>query len=235
MTSWGAIPALRALPPSTLAAVVRDGRTARFGAGAVIRPAGERARAVVLLLSGTVAATHAAACGNEVWPEQWVGPAISDKAAVLDGGAPPTGLVAVTAASACLLPRDRFLRLLDEEPSVRAHVLGRLAADVMAGRRRLAQAVTLPAVARVAAWLNARDPADRVAWRGSQQQLAQVLGLSRVTVNRALARLAGAGAVRLTTRGILVADRECLGGLAGEAPPVGRRAGWGAGPRPPSC
>nr|WP_230417251.1 helix-turn-helix domain-containing protein [Micromonospora tarapacensis] len=74
----------------------------------------------------------------------------------------------------------------------------------------LAQAVTLPAVAQVAAWLNAQDPSDRVAWRGSQEQLARMLGLSRVTVNRALARLTGVGAVRLTGQGIVVTDRRQL-------------------------
>jgi CRP-like cAMP-binding protein len=210
MTSLGSIPALRGLLPPVLEAVARDSRAAEFGAGAVMRPAGEQARSVVLLLSGTVAAVHAGRSSNEVWPEQWVGPAIADKPAVLDGGVPPTGLVAVTAVAARLLPRDRFLRLLADEQSVREHVLGRLAGDVMAGRRRFAQAVTMPAAARVAAWLNGQDPADRVAWRGSQEQLARVLGLSRVTVNRALARLAAAGAVRLTAHGIVIADRGRL-------------------------
>jgi hypothetical protein len=86
-----------------------------------------------------------------------------------------------------------------------------LAADVTATQSRLAQAVTLPAVAQVAAWLQAQDPADRVAWRGSQEQLGRLLGLSRVTVNRALARLTGAGAVALTGKGVVVIDRERLG------------------------
>jgi CRP/FNR family cyclic AMP-dependent transcriptional regulator len=157
-----------------------------------------------------VAATHVSPSGREVWLGHWVGPAIVDKPAVLDGGTPSAGLVAVTAVSVRLLPRDRFLRLLDEEQSVRDHVLGQLARDLLASRRRLAQAATLPAVAQVATWLNAQDPAGRVAWRGSQEQLARMLGLSRVTVNRALSRLTGAGAVRLTDQGIVVADRERL-------------------------
>ncbi|MFI6265360.1 Crp/Fnr family transcriptional regulator [Micromonospora sp. NPDC051006] len=204
------IPALRGLSTVELEAVARDSRAVRFGAGAMIRPAGEQANAVVLLLSGTVVATHTAPTGGEVWPEQWTGPAIVDKSAVLDGGTPSTGLVAITGVIARLLPRIRFLRLLDDEQSVRRHVLGQLARDAMASRRRLAQAVTLPAVAQVAAWLNAQDPADRVAWRGSQEQLARMLGLSRVTINRALARLTAAGAVRLTGQGIVIDDRGRL-------------------------
>jgi CRP-like cAMP-binding protein len=213
MTSLGSIPALRTLSVDALEAVTRDSRPARFRAGAVIRPAGERATAVVLLLSGTVVAVHAAPTGREVWPQQWVGPAIADKPAVLDGGVASSGLLAVTAVAVRLLPASGFLRLLHEQQSVREHVLRQLARDVIADRRRLAQAVTLPAAARVAAWLNAQDPVDRVAWRGSQEQLARMLGLSRVTVNRALKRLTGVGAVGLTSRGIVIADRERLDGL----------------------
>jgi len=44
------------------------------------------------------------------------------------------------------------------------------------------------------------------AWHGSQEDLARALGLSRVTVNRALGRLARAAAVRLTTGGVRVTD-----------------------------
>jgi CRP-like cAMP-binding protein len=145
-----------------------------------------------------------------VWTHQWTGPAIADKPATLDTGTPSTGLVAVTAVSARLLSRSGFLQLLDEQASVRSHVLGQLAGDVMAGRRRLAGAVTLPAVAQVAAWLYAREPAGRTVWRGSQEELARVLGLSRVTVNRALGRLAGAGVVAVTRHGVVVQDRERL-------------------------
>lgn len=213
MTSLGSIPALRALAPAALEALARDSQVARFDAGAVLRPACERARGVVLLLSGSVVAAHASPSGSEVWPEQWVGPAIVDKPAVLDGGKPSIGLVATTAATVRLLPRARFLRLLDEEHSVREHVLRQLARDVIASQRRLAEAVTLPAIAQVAAWLDAQDTTARVAWRGSQEQLARILGLSRVTVNRALAQLAAAGALRLTNQGIVIADRERLNSL----------------------
>jgi CRP/FNR family transcriptional regulator, cyclic AMP receptor protein len=84
----------------------------------------------------------------------------------------------------------------------------------MTGRRRLAGAATLPAVARVAAWLHAQEPAGRIVWRGSQEELAWALGLSRVTVNRALGRLAGAGVVAVTRHGVVVQDRERLAEFA---------------------
>jgi CRP/FNR family cyclic AMP-dependent transcriptional regulator len=210
MTSLGAIPALRALPAAVLAATADQARAVRFPAGAVIRPAGQPAPGVVLMLSGTVVAAHPMAAGGEVWSERWVGPRILDKPAVLGGGVPSSGLVAVTAVTARLLPADRFIGLLQEHPSVRAHVLGHLAREVTAARDRLAEAVALPASARIAAWLHAQNTGDGVAWHGSQEHLARLLGLSRVTVNRALARLSRDGAIRRTSRGIVIADRARL-------------------------
>src|SRR4051794_18006800 len=104
MTSLGSIPALRTLSAAALQTVTLDSHPARFGAGAMIRPAGERANAAVLLLTGTVVAVHAGPTGREVWPQQWVGPAIADKPAVLDGGTASTGLLAATAVAVRLLP-----------------------------------------------------------------------------------------------------------------------------------
>jgi CRP-like cAMP-binding protein len=207
MLSLASIPALRVLAPTALEALTGQTRAARFATGAVLRPAGETARFVVFLLSGTIVATYGRSDGVEMWPERWIGPAIVDKPAVLDGRPCPTGLMAMTTVSVGLLPCADFLRLLEEEPSVRKHVLAQLARDAMTGRRKLAQAATSPAVARIAVWLNDQNRDQRVAWRGSQEQLARLLGLSRVTVNRTLARLAQAGAVRLTARGIVIADR----------------------------
>ncbi|MEU4620663.1 Crp/Fnr family transcriptional regulator [Actinoplanes sp. NPDC023801] len=222
MGSLASVPALRALAPGALVALAARARPARFTAGTVLRPAGEVARSVVFLLSGTVVATHVGPAGTEIWPEQWTGPAVVDKAAVLDGGPPATGLTAFTAISVRLLDRAGFLDLLEREPSVRTHVLAQLARDAMAGRRRLIHAVTLPAVAQVALWL-ARPGADPdVVWRGTQEQLAHLLGLSRVTVNRALARLVRAGAIELTVRGVVVTDRSRLVVFAGDAETPGR-------------
>ena len=217
MGSLASIPALRALPPGALAELADRTRAVSFAAGTVLRPAGAAAHSVVFLLAGTIVATHLTSTGAEMWPERWAGPAIVDKAAVLDGGSPVTGLTALTAVSARLLDRAGFRTLLEREQSVRTHVLTRLARDAMASRRRLVHAVTLPAVARVAVWLSEQTGSGRVAWPGTQEQLAQLLGLSRVTMNRALARLARAGAVELTGHGIVIADRVRLAAMAGDS------------------
>jgi len=204
MTSLAAIPAFGALGAAALDALGADSRAARYPAGTVVRPDG----AVVLLLAGTMVVDVTAASGARVWPARWEGPVIVDKASVLGGAVPPAELLATTACRVRLLPRSRFLRLLDEEPAVRRHIVARLAGEALDQRHRVAQAATAPALVRVAAWLDAA-----VTWRGSQEELAHLLGLSRVTVNRALARLAAAGAVRRERYGIVVVDRDRLRGF----------------------
>ncbi|MEU4424396.1 Crp/Fnr family transcriptional regulator [Actinoplanes sp. NPDC024001] len=215
MSSLASIPALRGLSPAALGILAGQARAARFAAGTVLRPAGEVARSVVFLLSGTIVATHVGSTGVEVWPERWAGPAVVDKPAVLDGGVPVTGLTALTTVSVRLLDRAGFLDLLEREHSVRTHVLAKLARDAMAGRQRLVEAVTLPAVAQVAVWLTQLTEGQRVVWRGTQEHLAHTLGLSRVTVNRALARLARDGAIELTGHGIVIVDRSRLAAFTG--------------------
>jgi len=204
------IPAFAGLSPATLRALRQASRPVTFGAGAVLRAAGEPAEAVVLLLSGSVVAAYAGPDGEQVWPACWAGPAIVDKPAALGGGRPATGLLATTACAARLLPGGRFLQLLEDERSVRQHVLAHLAWDVQEQRRRFVQATTTTAISRVAGWLSAAPAGDPIAWRGSQQELAHFLGLSRVTVHRALQALVRAGAVQMARPGIRVLDRGRL-------------------------
>lgn len=98
---------------------------------------------------------------------------------------------------------------------MRRHVLLHLATDVLTGRERITQGATLPAASRVAAWLVAREPAaGDVVWRDTQEQLAHLLGTSRVTVSRAVRRLVAGGAIRVTPRGIEAVDPAALTAFA---------------------
>jgi CRP-like cAMP-binding protein len=208
MTSLGTIPAFAALPPDALDALWTASRPVSYPPGAVI----PRDGTVLLLLSGAVVGAHPNAAGAEMWPVRWEAPAIVDKPAAL---APATGtLVAATACRGRRLPASAFLRLLDDEPAVRHHVLARLAADAADLRQRLAEAATVPALGRVARWLLATGAGPgEIAWRGSQQDLARLLGLSRVTVNRTLRRLTDSGAVAVKPHGVVLLDPARLRSL----------------------
>ncbi|MEV4656590.1 Crp/Fnr family transcriptional regulator [Micromonospora sp. NPDC049301] len=210
MTPLTSIPALRTLPGAAIDDIVRHSQPLRLSAGSVARHHGEPATGVVLLLAGTMVAAHTSRAGAEVWPQRWQAPALVDKVAVLAGGPAPTRLIAATSVVAMLLPRQPFLRLIDKHEVMRNHVLAALAHDVQTAQTRLTQATTLSGVARVAALLDALSRGGAGEWRGSQDDLARTLGLSRVTVNRALARLVRVGAVRVTTHRVVVTNRLLL-------------------------
>ncbi len=108
---------------------------------------------------------------------------------MIDGRGHTATFTAETEVHVRALARDALLALIDDAATVRGHVLRILAAEARRQQERVVDAV-LPAQARLAAWLlRAADQAGIVRLPDSQQQLAELLGLTRVTVNRALGTL----------------------------------------------
>jgi CRP-like cAMP-binding protein len=82
------------------------------------------------------------------------------------------------------------MALLDDSAAVRTHVLRLLAAQARTQQHRLTDTATLPCEARLAAWLLDTMAAEgHVTLDGGQRELADLLGVTRVTINRALSRL----------------------------------------------
>ncbi|MGW6056138.1 Crp/Fnr family transcriptional regulator [Streptomyces sp. NPDC055189] len=154
--------------------------------GDTLRREGEPAHDLVLLLSGRVAAISVTAQGAVVRHGAWERPCALDKTAVIDGRGHTATFTAQTQVHVRALPRDVFLSLVEDVAAVRGHVLHVLAAEARRQQERVVASL-LPAPARLAAWLlGSADPAGVVRLPASQQQLAESLGLTRVTVNRAL-------------------------------------------------
>jgi CRP/FNR family transcriptional regulator len=191
------IPLLAGLPHARLAEAWAASRPERYGSGEALRRAGEPADRLVLLLDGRVAAVSVTAGGTVVRHGAWTRPCALDKTAVIDGKGHTATFVAETQVHVRALPRAAFLSLVDDAAAVRGHVLRFLAAEARRQQERVVDAV-LPAEARLAAWLlREADQAGRVRLPASQQQLAELLGLTRVTVNRALGALRRDGLVEL--------------------------------------
>lgn len=190
----------------------------RWDAGAVIRGEGDPADGLLLLLDGAVALIRYTRAGDELRLASLQAPCAVDKAAVLRARDHSVTVVAGSDCVVAVLPRDALLDLLDREPEVRRHVLAHLAGEVHAHRERLAVAALGGGVERVAAWLLTglqQGGAGDVALPGSQDGLARELGLSRVTVNRALKQLERAGVLRVR-RGVVVVEAvQELRALAG--------------------
>jgi CRP/FNR family transcriptional regulator, cyclic AMP receptor protein len=146
------------------------------------------------------------------------GPCVIDKAAVLAAGAYPATWVATAPGRALVLGAPAFWTLLRQQPPVREHVLRYLARQVGQDRDALAARSDGAAARRISHWLlavSASGASPAVHLPAGQQGLAEELGLSRVTVNRALQQLARSGTVSIRPRTVIVLDPvrlACTGG-----------------------
>ncbi|MET8139315.1 Crp/Fnr family transcriptional regulator [Sphaerisporangium sp. NPDC005288] len=188
--------------------------TRRHPAGETLRDTGDPATHLLLLLRGRVAATATARSGRVVRFGEWGGPCALDKVAVIDGRGHTATLTALTPCTVRSLPRDRFLALVDDAPSVRGHVLRVLAAHARHRQEQFATTATLSAEARLAAWLLDRAASAGeggiVTLPGTRQVMADLLGVTRVTVSRALSRLRRDGLIGVHGRTVAILAPELL-------------------------
>jgi CRP/FNR family transcriptional regulator, cyclic AMP receptor protein len=177
-----------------------------FTAGSVLLRQGAPATHLLIMLDGQASAVVDHRGGARSRYPLMAGPCVIDKAAVLAAGAHPASWVAATPGRALILSAPAFWTLLRQHPPAREHVLRYLARQVGQGRDALAARAAGATVTQLARWLLAAAPGAGLTVRlpAGQQGLAEELGLSRVTVNRALRQLARAGTVSIRPRAIVV-------------------------------
>jgi len=109
-----------------------------------------------------------------------------------------------------------FQGLLAAEPSIRNHALRYLSAQVMHAQRERVHRETSNTPARIARWLlqHRATQGPLIPLPAGQQGLAEELGLSRVTVNRALQSRMRSGAVRIHRGAIQLLDADALSATA---------------------
>ncbi|MFF5491904.1 Crp/Fnr family transcriptional regulator [Streptomyces aquilus] len=215
------VPLFGALPDSGLRRLWDVSVPRRYDTGEILRAEGTRADQLLVLLDGTTAASAATAGGRVVRFGTWQGPCALDKVALLDGGGHTATFTALSPCVVRAVPRGRFLALLDDSTAVRAHVFRLLATQARAQQHRLTDTATLPCEARLAAWLleGAADGGPHVPLPGGQRALADLLGVTRVTVARALSRLRRDGLIRTGADGkVEVLAPELLALRAGAQP-----------------
>ncbi|WP_018157228.1 Crp/Fnr family transcriptional regulator [Demetria terragena] len=137
---------------------------------------------------------------------------------LLDPGARTATATAVADSEFVALDHAEFTKYLTERPAVAVSMLGALARRLRRTNEALGDQVFTDVPGRVAkALLDLADrfgrPSDEgvlVAHDLTQEELAQLVGASRETVNKALADFAGRGWLRLEARAVLLLDVERL-------------------------
>jgi len=190
--SLAKIPLFGTLTEARLRKLWAKSRPHRYVAEQVLRNAGDPATHLLLLLHGRVAATIATSAGRIVRVGDFAAPCALDKVAVIDGRGHTATFTALTHCAVRSIPRDLFFTLVDSAPAARRHVLRVLADQARHEQERFAATATLSTDTRLAVWLlrhAGRTSDSRVTLPGSQESLADLLGVTRVTISRALARL----------------------------------------------
>ena len=116
------------------------------------------------------------------------------------------------------LGHDQLVEWIEKHPSVAKHLLNALARRLRSTNETLADLVFSDVPGRVAKALldlstrfgEETDEGIRVAHDLTQEELAQLVGASRETVNKALADFASRGWLRLEPRSVVIMDIERL-------------------------
>lgn len=182
--------------------------------GAVFRE-GEPGDALYVVLDGKVKIGRTAADGREnllavLGPGDLVG-----ELSVFDGFARTATATALTDASLARLAHSDFARYLTERPGVAVELLRVLAERLRATNAAMADLVFTDVPGRVAKTLltlaeRFGDGGGRVEHDLTQEEIAQLVGASRETVNKALADFAGRGWIRLDGKAVEILDRDRL-------------------------
>ncbi|MEV4808815.1 Crp/Fnr family transcriptional regulator [Micromonospora avicenniae] len=202
------VPMFRTLDDARLGEIARRHPARSVPAGVVQAHAGDRAGHLLVVESGTVSAACHGRDGSRVRFATVTGPAVVDKAAVLGGGRHTATWTTISPCRVRRLPAGLLRQLIDTVPSLRDHVLRHLSEQVNQDRRAVVRRSSGRPVVRVASWLleTGRESAGRVGLPGSQEGLGEEVGLSRVTVNRALHDLAASGLLRVEPGAVVILD-----------------------------
>lgn len=217
------VPFFAALDPDDIAGIDRRCRVEDFAAGEAVHLAGQRARRLYVVATGTAKVTRSSVEGTEVLLDVARPGDFFGALPVLGSDTYRESVWALTPLCVLSLDVDTFDEILDQHPSV-----ARAGLAVMAGRLEQARAHTHALSAatseqRIAAALVML--ADRAgAPRGhgrilldlplSRDDLAALTGTASETVSRVLAKLQRDGVVETGRRWVIVVDLPALRELA---------------------
>jgi CRP/FNR family transcriptional regulator, cyclic AMP receptor protein len=205
-------PLFAALGSDQLARLAAGSTLSTVDEGEIVAHRGTPATRLIVVETGALTAIRETADGQRLRLGDFPAPCAIDKAAVLDSGAHTATWMAAVRSQIRLIPAAELFAIIDDVPAVRRHVLRILAGQVRDHQDDLAQASFGDAITRTAAWLAraAGRAGPKITLPGGQQGLAENIGMTRVSVNRALRSLTGEGLVRVEPGAVTVLAPELL-------------------------
>jgi CRP-like cAMP-binding protein len=186
--------------------------------GQVIFHEGESGDSLYIVLAGKVKLGRKSADGREnlvalMGPSDQFG-----ELSMFDPGPRTTTAVAVTDSRLARMPKPALRRWITDRPEIAEKLLRVLARRLRRTNNMLADLIFTDVPGRVAKQLlqlasqfgSVEGGHLRVTHDLTQEELAQLVGASRETVNKALADFASRGWLRLEGKGVVILDRDRL-------------------------
>jgi CRP/FNR family cyclic AMP-dependent transcriptional regulator len=188
----------------------------RLSKGEILFREGQTEDRLYVVVAGKIKLGRSGSAGREnllavLGPGQMFG-----ELSVFDPGPRSSTATAVTAAEVRTLEHDELMGWIEDHPEVARALLGQLAARLRRTNDVVADLVFSDVPGRVAKQLlelarrfgDRKDDGVHVHHDLTQEELAQLVGASRETVNKALADFAARGWIRLEPRSVTLLDVE---------------------------
>jgi len=182
--------------------------------GTVLFRPGETVKGFVIVLRGRIEVYLTGLSGREILLYEVIpGQSCVQSTLGLMGGEDYSGeAVARTSCEIVLVPRDVFLRLMDDDPGFRGFVFAAFAARLQSMMHLLDRVAFQRIETRLAQCLLARAEEGRI--RATHAEIAVMIGTAREVVSRRLDALARRGIVALERGVVRILDAETLAELA---------------------
>ena len=206
----------RDLPAATIRQIAALAIRRPYKKGAIIFSRGDPGDALYGVVTGRVRISASARDGKEMFLNI-MGPGDTfGEIALLDGNARTATASATAPSELMLLKRDRFLALLQREPSLAVHLLQLLCQRIRWTSGLAEDSALLAVPARLArrlltlAKLHGHDTRAGAHLSISQEEVARFLGLSRQVINQHLQKWKGEGWVHLGRGKMTIVDENAL-------------------------
>lgn len=211
-------PLFASLDDEAFAALTEELTEVDLSRGATLFYEGDPGDQLYFVISGKIKLGRTASDGRENLVAIMGPGEIFGEMALFDPGPRSTSATAVSETRLAGVKHASLKKAMEKSPSISAQVLQALARRLRRTNENLADLVFSDVPGRVAkALLDLADRFGRPATDGilvahelTQEELAQLVGASRETVNKALADFAQRGWIRLEGKSVLIADSERL-------------------------
>ena len=214
------LPIFAGAPPAALATLAERLSTESYPKGTVLFHQGDPGDSVLVLETGAIKVSNLSPDGREVvmallGPGEMLG-----ELSIFDSGVRTADATAIEDTTALVLSHDVFRPFLEEHPAVAIHLLEVLAVRLRETNEALQDAIFSDVPGRLAKRFV--DLAERYGVADgdgedtlidlalTQEQLAQMVGAARESVNKAVASFVSRGWVAMRGRKYVVTDRASL-------------------------